>query len=92
MKNEKKEKFKREFRERLIKFSVSILHYTDDIKKKRTLWPIADQIERSATSVGANIMEARGASSERDYIKFFETALKSAHETQYWFTVCYKRI
>ena len=85
-----KEKFKEQFRKRLITFSVSVLHYADKIKKKPTLWPVADQIVRSATSIGANVMEARGASSKRDYIKFFEYALKSAHETQYWFDVIKK--
>jgi four helix bundle protein len=87
MKNEEKEKFKKEFRERLISFSVSILHFADRIKKNRTLWPVADQLVRSATSIGANVIEAKGASSLRDYLKFFEIALKSAHETVYWLMV-----
>lgn len=39
---------------------------------------------RSATSIGANIIEAQAASSKRDFIKFFEIALKSANETKYW--------
>ena len=39
---------------------------------------------RSATSVGANLIEARAAHSRRDFIKFYEIALKSSNETKYW--------
>ncbi len=39
---------------------------------------------RSATSVGANIVESKSSSSKRDFIKFYEIALKSANETEYW--------
>jgi four helix bundle protein len=39
---------------------------------------------RSATSIGANVVEAKSASSKRDYARFFEIALKSANETKYW--------
>ena len=48
------------------------------------LWPIIDQLIRSATSIGANVVEAKSSSSKRDYLKFFEIALKSANETKYW--------
>lgn len=57
------------------------------IRKDRNLWPIADQVIRSATSIGANIVEAKASSSKRDYLKYFEIALKSANETIYWLTV-----
>ena len=45
---------------------------------------ISDQLLRSATSIGANIVEAKSASSKRDYIKYYEIALKSSNETRYW--------
>lgn len=79
-----KAKFKKQFVERLINFSISIIDLTDDFPEKAKYWPIRDQIIRSATSIGANVVEARSSSSKRDYIKFFEIALKSANETEYW--------
>lgn len=79
-----KEKFKKEFIGRLIKFSVSILGFAEKLRKDRNLWPVADQLIRSATSIGANVVEAKSASSKRDYLKFFEIALKSANETKFW--------
>ncbi len=79
-----REKFKIDFFKRLIRFSISILKFTDYLSNKRTLWSINDQIVRSATSIGANVIEAKSSSSKKDYIHFFEIALKSANETKYW--------
>jgi len=83
MQNEK-EKFKKEFIGRLIRFSLSIIDLSETLKKDRKFWVIIDQLIRSATSIGANVVEAKSSSSRRDYIKFFEIALKSANETKYW--------
>ena len=47
----------------------------------------ADQIKRSATSVGANIAEAGHPQSRNDMISKFEIALKEASETENWLTV-----
>lgn len=82
-----KSKFKNDFRKRLVSFSISILGFASKIKNDRLLWSISDQLIRSATSVGANVVEAKASSSRRDYIKFFEIALKSANETIYWLMV-----
>ncbi len=77
-------KFKLEFNQRLISFSLEVIKLCEEVRKHRNLWAIADQLIRSATSVGANIIEARAASSKPDYLKFFQIALKSANETKYW--------
>lgn len=84
------EKFKIEFENRLIQFSISIITLCKEVRSDRNLWPIADQIIRSATSIGANITEAKASSSKRDYLKYFEIALKSANETIYWLIVIEK--
>jgi len=39
---------------------------------------------RSATSIGANIVEGSAGSSRKDWLKFLIIALKSANETKYW--------
>lgn len=77
-------KFKIEFNKRLVNFSLEIIKLCNEIRKDRNLWSIADQLIRSATSIGANIIEAKASSSKLDYLKFFQIALKSANETQYW--------
>ena len=79
-----KEKFKKDFAQRLIKFSLNTILLCRDLKKDPILWAIADQLIRSAISIGANVVEAKSSSSRRDYIKYFEIALKSANEAKYW--------
>jgi four helix bundle protein len=80
----KKDEFKKEFNRRVIKFSLQVLKFCEKMKGKRMIWPIIDQLIRSATSIGANVIEAKSSSSKRDYLRFFEIALKSANETKYW--------
>lgn len=82
-----KSKFKEEFYQRLVRFSISVIEMCKEFKTDSLLWSISDQIIRSSTSVGANVMEAKSSSSKREYIKYFEIALKSANETIYWFDV-----
>jgi len=76
--------FKKQFNRRLINFSLEVIKLCKTLRKDRNLWPLTDQIMKSATSVGANVIEAKGSGSKKDYIKFFQIALKSANETKYW--------
>ena len=77
-------KSKTELKYRCYYFSISVIGFLKTLPEKRVYWVIADQLLRSATSVGANIVEAKSSSSRRDFIKFFEISLKSANETKYW--------
>jgi len=69
---------------RAYKFSIKIIKFVSSFPNKRIFWIISDQLIRAATSIGANIIEAQAASSKKDFIKFYEIALKSANETKYW--------
>ena len=82
-----KEKFKKEFIQRLIKFSIKIIKFSALFKNDSLFWSINNQLIRSATSIGANVVEAKSSHSKKDYIKFFEIALKSANETKYWLAI-----
>lgn len=68
-------------------FSVSIIHICDNVKGHRSLM---DQIERSSTSIGANIHEANYAHSKADFIAKLQIALKECYETEYWLQVLEK--
>ena len=83
---DQKNKYKEEFIKRLVRFSVDVLNFSEKLKEKK-LWSIADQLIRSTTSIGANVVEAKSASSKREYIHYFQIALKSANETKYWLLV-----
>lgn len=69
---------------RCYKFSLDIIKFSDTLSSKYSSRIIQDQVVRSATSVGANLVEAKSSSSRLEFKRFFEIALKSANETKYW--------
>src|SRR3989338_1109722 len=69
---------------RVYQFALAIIKFINSLPDKRAFWSIGDQFLRAAASIGANMMEAQTASSRRDFIKFYEIALKSSNETKYW--------
>ncbi|MBP6858377.1 MAG: four helix bundle protein [Candidatus Pacebacteria bacterium] len=75
---------KKEFDQRLYKYAVSIVKCVDGFAKDVSARAIANQLIRSGTSVVANIVEAKGASSRKDYINFYTHSLKSANESKLW--------
>ena len=62
-------------------FAVKIIKLCENIKGHYSL---VNQLERSATSIGANIHEANYASSKADFINKFQIALKECYESDYW--------
>ena len=70
-----------------MKFSVDILNLCDQIKGHFSL---KNQLERSATSIGANIREAKYAHSTADLVSKLQIALKECYETEYWLELILK--
>jgi len=64
--------------------SLVVIRFINQLPEKRAFWAIGDQLLRAITSIGANIIEAQSSSSRREFIKFYEIALKSANESKYW--------
>ena len=79
-----KSKFKDAFIKRVYKYALDIIAFVEQLPKGQVSNIIGEQLLRSATSIGANVIEAQGASSRRDYTNFFAYALKSANETKFW--------
>jgi len=77
-------RFKTDLKQRCYAFSLAIIKITDGLPQKRSAWVISDQLIRSATSIGANLVEAKASSSRLEFKKFYEISLKSANETKYW--------
>ena len=65
-------------------FAVKILKLTDTMKGHYSL---SNQLERSGTSIGANIREAKYAHSRPDFIAKLQIALKECYETEYWIEI-----
>jgi len=64
--------------------SLKIISLYDDLPNKKSAWIIGDQLIRSITSIGANLVEATASSSRLEFKKFNEISLKSANESKYW--------
>jgi len=80
----KRNEFKKKFKKRCFDFSISVLHLSEILRKKQLNWVLVDQLIRSATSIGANIVEGGNSTSKKEFINYFQIALKSASETLYW--------
>lgn len=70
--------------ERTAKFGESIIVFCKTLSADPILTPLINQLVRSATSVGANYMEANGASSRRDFNNKIFICKKEAQETKHW--------
>lgn len=77
-------KFKSDLKSRCYHFSLNLIIFIDSLPNERSCWVIGDQVLRSGTSIGANLVEARASSSRLEFKKFHEISLKSANETKYW--------
>ena len=62
-------------------FAVKIIKLCEAIKGHYSL---VNQLERSATSIGANVHEANYAHGKSDFIAKLQIALKECYETEYW--------
>ena len=62
-------------------FSVKVIKLCDNIKGHHSL---VNQLERSATSIGANIHEANYAHGKADFVAKLQISLKECYETEYW--------
>ena len=62
-------------------FAVKIIKLCETIKGH---YSIVNQLERSGTSIGANIREANYAHGKSDFIAKLQIALKECYETEYW--------
>lgn len=79
----------KEYKERLIKrsyqFSLNIMRFIDSLSSNDySTHIVSKQLIRSATSIGANIVEAQASSSKKDFANFLRYALKLSNETKYW--------
>lgn len=61
-------------------FSKAVVLFVKDQKYPVVFSSLFDQLIRSATSIGANLVEGIAGSSKNDFIKFYTISLKSANE------------
>ncbi len=67
-----------EFAERIVRLCATL---SENPGVSRTL---SNQLLRSGTSIGANVEEAQGGQSRKDFLSKIAIARKEARETHYW--------
>ena len=77
-------KHKIRLKDRTYQYSIKVIEFLDNLPKDDSAQIISKQLLRSATSIGANIVEAQASSSKKDFTKYFNYSLKSANESVYW--------
>jgi len=70
--------------ERTAKFGEDIIKFIKTLPYNEIIKSLKSQIIRSATSIGANYMEANRASSRKDFRNKIKICGKEANETKHW--------
>lgn len=68
-------------------FAIRIVRLYKCLIKQQKEFVLAKQILRSGTSIGANIKEAIGGQSKKDFLSKLSIAYKEARETNYWLRI-----
>ena len=65
-------------------FAVRVVRLVQWLCSEKKEYILSKQILRSGTSIGANVEEASGAYSEKDFAAKIQIAFKESLETRYW--------
>jgi four helix bundle protein len=61
-------------------FAIDIIKFCEKLKEVNVEYPLRDQLLRSGTSIGANVHEGKASTSSVEFKRYYEIALRSAHE------------
>ena len=75
---------KYDLEERTAVFGEKVIELCRKIERNNINNPVVAQLIRSSTSIGANYMEANGASSKKDFRNKIFICKKEAQETKHW--------
>ncbi|MGB6296492.1 MAG: four helix bundle protein [Rivularia sp. (in: cyanobacteria)] len=64
-------------------FALEIIHLYTQLQQHKE-YVISNQLLKSGTSIGANVEEASGGQSRKDFLAKMYIAYKEARETKYW--------
>jgi len=70
--------------ERTARFGEEVIDFCQSIKRDTITKPLISQLIRSGTSIGANYMEANGASSKKDFRNKIFIYKKESQESKHW--------
>lgn len=65
-------------------FAKTVIEFIKESRYDSRFSSLFEQLVRSSTSIGANLIEARAGQSKKDWLRFNNIALKSANESKFW--------
>jgi four helix bundle protein len=77
-------KIKYNLERRTSEFGKDVILFCRKLPKDNIVNPLVSQLVRSATSIGANYMEANGASSKKDFRNKIYICKKESQESKHW--------
>jgi four helix bundle protein len=75
-------------RDRSFAFACAVVRVALETQPRAGIRSVINQLVESATSVGANLEEAKAGSSTREFVRYVEIALREAREAIYWLRIC----
>ena len=78
----------RDIRTRTFSFGCQVARFALALAPKPGVRCIVDQLLKAGTAVGANLEEAKAASTRREFLRGVEIALREARECLYWLNIC----
>lgn len=70
--------------ERTANFGIAVIKFAKKLSLNQISSPLVSQLIRSATSIGANYLEAEDAKSKKDFIHKISISKKESKETKHW--------
>ena len=77
-----------DIRDRTFQFASDVAKLALTLAPQPGVRCIVDQLLKAGTSVGANLEEAKAASSKREFLKFVQISLRESREAIYWLRLC----
>ena len=75
------------FKKRLYNFTLKLIKLIESLPNDNVSRRMGDQLLRSGTSVIANYIEGKAASSKKDFANFINISLKSSNESKLWISL-----
>ena len=76
-----------DIRERAFVFGCKVARLALSLTPRPGIRALVDQLLRAGTSVGANLEEAKAASTKREFVRDVEISLREAREAWYWLRI-----
>ena len=73
-----------DLKKRTYAYALDVIKFLEELPKDYIAQVVGKQLLRSATSIGANVVEAQASPSKKDFANFYNHALKSSNESKFW--------